>query len=427
MTTAAVLEMNGRAGPGVPVRRAVSEPAAMKYAFAGPAVAAPAAVTRRCGICFDDVEAGAAVSQLCGREECDAAFCANCVSLYITVAFGRVPKPYCAMLRCPGCSNPVPSERWGPHATEASRTAFRRSAESMLSLQCGGCHNRRTLFPQPGGAKPSALLLPNLVADEKDVADGLERHLRGDRGGTSDLLDGLARLEADLAAASLEGVEGLESFRGGAELRALVQRTADAQREFDTWAATDPAYTELLSRVQAARRGFRNYPRRERGELMRAAVRMAAPVRKRLRLDKMRMQLKAAGLLAKNNRGSKTVRFGLGLLGNVVALANARIACPERRAVLILAQLRRTPTVRTPCCSKHHCFICKVRGTHEDPAACRAYNESRGVEAVLRDVRYCVNEACRVPLVKTEGCASVTCPACGTRFGFNDAPREAFG
>jgi len=83
----------------------------------------------------------------------------------------------------------------------------------------------------------------------------------------------------------------------------------------------------------------------------------------------------------------------------------------ERRSALHLAQLRRFPKIRTPCCGVEYCFKCQVSTWHPE----------RTCEQVLQhaiEVQFC--PTCGVPTQRTEGCSHMVCP-CGTHWTWDAA------
>jgi len=83
---------------------------------------------------------------------------------------------------------------------------------------------------------------------------------------------------------------------------------------------------------------------------------------------------------------------------------------PERRANLHLRYLRDHPRIVTLCCSKVHCFRCKVKDYH-DGKSCMENTTSLDHSIVL-----CPN--CNIALAKGDGCNTVTC-VCGNQFSWS--------
>lgn len=375
------------------LRRSASVPAGARLAHAEPKP--PAA----CVACLEECREPVS---LCEGRRCGTVMCASCALAYLESAVGDRPRAYCPVVRCPGCRSFVRSAVWGPHAPRAVVRAFDASAAAMCSLQCGACHCRSSLLPAASRGGAADMEFCAAALEEKDVAEGLARHLAGERDGTEALVDALARFA--------------ENRPDGPHCGAVAE-CERAQAEFDRWVTDTPAYQSLLHDLARLARGTEQ---RYRARL--EADRMARPVRKRLGLDKLRHALSVRGLLEKRGRGSPAAG-GSPALHAVVRAASVLVDCAERRATLFLTFVRRSPTVRSPCCKKAHCFACKVRAVHADPEACRALAAQRPSRDAHQNVRVCPTASCRLPIVKTEGCSSVTCPACGNRFNFNAAER----
>jgi len=97
-----------------------------------------------CAICLEDLPS--ATGSLCGVPSC-AMLCSGCVQSYvgltITSSFG-----VCAPVRCVDvkCKAVIPLKRWKALMPPAVVQKYIKSASDVLTLQCGGCHRRGTLF-----------------------------------------------------------------------------------------------------------------------------------------------------------------------------------------------------------------------------------------------------------------------------------------
>jgi len=92
---------------------------------------------------------------------------------------------------------------------------------------------------------------------------------------------------------------------------------------------------------------------------------------------------------------------------------------PERRFVLQLEFMKQYPKIKTPCCNREHCFMCKVQGHHEGRTCDEVQRDTLGIEC------QCCPE-CGVPTVKTEGCSHIICP-CGRHWQWNQEGTNLFG
>lgn len=86
------------------------------------------------------------------------------------------------------------------------------------------------------------------------------------------------------------------------------------------------------------------------------------------------------------------------------------IADPERRANLHLRYLRDRPRIKTLCCSREHCFRCKVKDYHDGKSCMESSTE------LDHSVVNC--PACGIALAKGDGCNTITC-VCGKQFSWS--------
>lgn len=83
---------------------------------------------------------------------------------------------------------------------------------------------------------------------------------------------------------------------------------------------------------------------------------------------------------------------------------------PERRANLHLRYLREHPRITTLCCSRVHCFRCKVKDYHEGKTCLE------NTLSLDHSIVSCPN--CNIALAKGDGCNTVTC-VCGNQFSWS--------
>ncbi|RYG65172.1 hypothetical protein EON64_12480, partial [archaeon] len=83
---------------------------------------------------------------------------------------------------------------------------------------------------------------------------------------------------------------------------------------------------------------------------------------------------------------------------------------PERRANLHLRYLRDRPRIKTLCCSREHCFRCKIKDFHEGKTC------MENTESLDHSIVCC--PSCGIALAKGDGCNTVTC-VCGKQFSWS--------
>lgn len=86
------------------------------------------------------------------------------------------------------------------------------------------------------------------------------------------------------------------------------------------------------------------------------------------------------------------------------------ISDPGRRANLHLRYLRDHPKIKTACCSREHCFKCKIKDFHDGKSCMEA------IESLDHSVVCC--PFCGIALAKGDGCNTVTC-VCGKQFSWS--------
>ena len=85
----------------------------------------------------------------------------------------------------------------------------------------------------------------------------------------------------------------------------------------------------------------------------------------------------------------------------------------EKFSSHFLAFVQQHPHIKTGCCSAKVCFKCHTKGWHESTqGSCSLFLE--GSKSKIKNIHPCPK--CKVRLVKSEGCDSVTCPMCSHSF-----------
>ena len=101
-------------------------------------------------------------------------------------------------------------------------------------------------------------------------------------------------------------------------------------------------------------------------------------------------------------------------LGEFVQEAHENFSCKgdmEKFAALFNSFVQLHPHITSACCNKKICFQCQTSGWHESTGgSCQQYHEASGGVDILPCPR------CKCQLVKSEGCAEVTCPMCQYNF-----------
>lgn len=85
------------------------------------------------------------------------------------------------------------------------------------------------------------------------------------------------------------------------------------------------------------------------------------------------------------------------------------ISDPERRANLHLRYLRDRPRIKTACCSREHCFKCRIKDFHDGKTCLES------TETLDHSVVAC--PSCGISLTKGDGCNTITC-VCGKQFSW---------
>jgi len=103
---------------------------------------------RVCQCCFEEEQEGGVI--ICTA--CENFTCAPCWKQYIQ-SKGDF-KMTCPIITCPStsCRSYIPSTVWGQLFDQQQNEAFLQSCRNLLTMQCAGCHTRRTLFVQDSTA-----------------------------------------------------------------------------------------------------------------------------------------------------------------------------------------------------------------------------------------------------------------------------------
>ena len=87
-------------------------------------------------------------------QACGASFCGECIGRHVESVVGGAFMGVCPAIKCPGgCGCILPSSVWKRFVGKKTAQKVRACAASTLSLQCGVCHNRRTLLEDAYGAE----------------------------------------------------------------------------------------------------------------------------------------------------------------------------------------------------------------------------------------------------------------------------------
>jgi len=117
-----------------------------------------AAPPRLCDICMEDVPAADALVDLCSDDfgdnsdgtaahSCPGCFCKGCAKQYVEHVVKDGYDGACPQVKCPACPGRIiPSSKWTPVVEGGTSTAIGDRAMKLLSLQCSGCHQRKSLM-----------------------------------------------------------------------------------------------------------------------------------------------------------------------------------------------------------------------------------------------------------------------------------------
>uniref|UniRef100_A0A7S3XSC7 RING-type domain-containing protein n=1 Tax=Heterosigma akashiwo TaxID=2829 RepID=A0A7S3XSC7_HETAK len=100
-----------------------------------------------CDICLETLSSLELEYSFCGSD-CPLKACKECIAKHFkdTISSG-----YDGILRkmtCPACvKRSVPVSLWGPVCSSNQTTLYSRRAAILLTLQCSGCHERKTILP----------------------------------------------------------------------------------------------------------------------------------------------------------------------------------------------------------------------------------------------------------------------------------------
>lgn len=199
-----------------------------------------------CQVCFvEHHEKDVAVAP-CGRgrDQCPTAVCRGCAARVFELRVKEGAGAVCPVMPCPGCNVPLVGKQWRPLADEATISLYDASVSNMLTLQCGGCHVRGTLFkPMGDGAKKKAPrarkeFVRDLAKDDGKVAEAFERAAAAYDDGKISAADMFREVEGVIALRDPSEAAKEEARRSQDEL-------ATAKRELAAWKKADPLFRDV--------------------------------------------------------------------------------------------------------------------------------------------------------------------------------------
>lgn len=401
------------------------------------------------------------VAQPCGK--CQAAFCLECLKVYFTSQVTEALMGVCPLMRCADCRSFLPFQQWSSFVDKEVADRYRSNATQMLSLQCGGCHSRGSLF------RPSEALtveqeqtlrrsFRDIVTESSDekLADHLLEHLdsynkaaitpyslfnivakcfqpskvqelsdkaTAARKSSEDAKAGLAKaragpeMDAELARLEAQELQQLTEEKNASAPNPLWQRRLDlvaeklkidaSESKANESRALEQVMTELREiniKVDDAKRAFKN---------LKHNVKKTAAA-KTARLEYLKREWKIVELEAAAVLCEREFQTFVPLKHIMEPLLDL-VPDMERRASLHLRYVVTYPTVNSLCCHRKHCFNCKVQGDHPGRKCADV------LSGLSNDIRYCPK--CHSAIVKGDGCDSITC-VCGHNFSFSEAPTQ---
>jgi len=371
----------------------------------------------RCVICLEDKP----VSQLhisreiCGNSECSEPFCRDCLKSYFQE---RVQSSRFSLLpmRCAACRGHVPFARWQGLAEETTLSAFVQNARDALALRCRSCDDTTTLLEDVwvSDREEAVRRVVNCSRDPAAIDAARSKFEAGCMDAES-FLD-LLRVQGPQSLQDAEpetrwactswGSYTLEQFlswhgedKGKAEWEvAEIDTSEDAELE-RRWAcrAWDTYTFEEFVQWHGEADGPAKW---EAAEINRHVARMADNGRTYTLEEFKDYYGEAPGLALWADAPVADVGPVLGLFDDDV----------ERRAALRLADLRRRPKIRTPCCKAEYCFRCQTGSWHHGSTCEQILMSQAAIE-----VQFC--PGCGVPTQRTEGCQSMVC-LCGEHWAW---------
>lgn len=406
-------------------------------------------VGEECSICLD---CGPARVKFCASPdtECAARFCVPCLTRTITLRLEDT-RGRCPLIKCPGCPSFVLFSQW-KGLVPGLADQYRITAKALLQLRCAGCHSSGTLLP-PFVERAQEVVDTELVAlvqaIKKTKGQKLAEAFRASfesyaRGGDVDANAFLALIlttfDRAVAAAKLKTVMA-ELMPAQAALERRTEELAPGLAAMKTRQVNmiekQGKLRSRLTDIEMGRCGFantlmclfpccptltpcccfvnchidaldKNLQNNITEQLSLRAKILEMENQCRARVQAYETELGLHNLLARKrelesflNQRQQSVLFVMNLLPDI-----------ERRANLYLRYVLKEPFVDSLCCSRAHCFKCKIQGGHE----------GRPCEQMMSDndqVRYC--PSCAIAVVKGDGCSSLTC-ICGHNFTWDDAP-----
>lgn len=296
-------------------------------------------------------------------------FCSSCLAAYFKdrVASGRfsLPPMQCA---APGCERRLPTATWQRCVDAGTVDDYQQNAKDSLTVRCPECDSHRSMLLDA---------LSDPVEREAEIAHfGTRcRDLAAVRRAWSRFAAGRVRAENFLDTLQASGPDSLKDTE--LEQRVAKDGQAYTEGEFRSWYGSDRGQEEW-----------------SKAEVRRQARRTAANGRLYTLTEIEAHYGEARGRDIWDQVAVCNLNHVLPLIADV-----------ERRAALQAVQLRKKPSMETPCCSAEYCFRCQVGSWHEG-VTCEEFMAQQGT----LDVQFC--PSCGVPTQRAEGCSSMVC-LCG--------------
>lgn len=99
--------------------------------------------SNECAVCFDE---DAKLEKFCTNSRCHVSVCKQCLTASIGYQLEGIRAGFLVPLSCPGCKQHLPHKLWSQFADSKLLGSYEKVARSVLSIQCGGCHTRTSLF-----------------------------------------------------------------------------------------------------------------------------------------------------------------------------------------------------------------------------------------------------------------------------------------
>ena len=319
----------------------------------------PISVHVACDACLELSTDTIAARTLCGSSgsKCTASLCRKCLRNYFDLQLaGRFAVLH--GIPCPAsCGQSVPMRNWASHASPDQLARYKKLLLGRVSIRCPSCHK-------------SAPMAGYLVPGSKQATNCTP----------SDRLDRMVHKNC-------QDKKTNWFAQNPPQLQRLLQfndlQAADAV--VNAWMAHQKLADETLLQ------GGESKGNRESEESLRVDAFLADFL---LSIPACRMAYRYSGI--KSISGWDT----------------------EICAALFFAHVRKQPLCRTGCCDAPVCFSCQCKGHHEHQGGSCA--KALSVLVQMSDKSFIIRKCptCKVQLAKTEGCNSVTCPACLAQFNW---------